>query len=152
VPFTSPMTWVSGSILTAAQLNTYVGANIVYLKGETDAYDAHAAAGAAVHGLPAGVYVAGYRGASGKWMDAGTIEITTGSSGGALNFDHPGGTIVSFSAAYSATPYVFTNLLSSTDIYAVTQAYSVSTGSFGLRVFTKNSPETRNCAWLAIGS
>ena len=146
--WTSPATWVSGSILTAAQLNQQVRDNENYLKGETDLYDTHAAAGAAVHGLGAGVYVAGFRGASGKWMDAGTASVSGTVSTG-MNLDAWGEITPTFASAYSSAPYVFTDNRGITSL-GVTQSYNVGTTGFVLRAY-RNSAATNTVSWFAIG-
>jgi len=146
--WTSPRTWVAAAVLTAAQLNEQVRDNLNYLKGETDAYDAHAAAGAAVHQLAAGVYVAGFRGAAGKWMDAnvGTISGTVSTG---MNQDAWGEITPSFSSAYSSTPYVFTDNRGPVSL-GITQAYNVSTSGFTMRAY-RNSVATNTCSWFSIG-
>jgi len=146
--WTSPRTWVAAAVLTAAQLNEQVRDNLNYLKGETDAYDAHAAAGAAVHQLAAGVYVAGFRGAAGKWMDAnvGTISGTVSTG---MNQDCWGEIAPSFASAYSSTPYVFTDNRGPVSL-GVTQAYNVSTSGFTMRAY-RNSVATNVCSWFSIG-
>jgi len=146
--WTSPRTWVAGSVLTAGQLNEQVRDNLNYLKGETDAYDAHSAAGAAVHQLAAGVYVAGFRGAAGKWMDAGESTISCGTNTG-MNMDCWGEGTPSFATAYSSTPYVFTENRGPVS-YGVTQAVNVSTATFVLRMY-RDSNATNTCSWLSIG-
>jgi len=146
--WTSPATWVSGSILYAAQLNQQVRDNLSYLKGETDAYDAHSAAGAAVHQLAAGVYVAGFRGAAGKEMraDASTISGTVSSE---MNMDSYGDISVSLSPAYSSTPYIFTDNRGPVS-FGVTQAYNVQTTGFNFRAY-RDSDATNTCSWISIG-
>ncbi|MBM3135418.1 MAG: hypothetical protein FJZ89_09105 [Chloroflexi bacterium] len=132
----------------AAQLNQQVRDNLNYLKGETDAFDAHAAAGAAVHQLAAGVYVAGFRGAAGKWMDAnvGTISGTVSYE---MNLDSYGEITPSFASAYSSAPYVFTDNRGPVSL-GVTQAYNISTSGFTMRAY-RNSVATNTCSWFAIG-
>jgi len=145
----SPRTWVAGSILTAGQLNEDLKDNMDYLKGYTDAYIAHSAAGAAVHQLAAGVYVAGFRGAAGKWIDAGVGTISNHEDKN-MNMDWWGEGTPSFATAYSSTPYVFTENRGPLS-YGVTQAIDVQTDKFVLR-FYRNGTATNVCSWFAIGS
>jgi len=145
----SPRTWVAGSILTAGQLNEDIKDNMDYLKGYTDAYIAHSVAGAAVHQLAAGVYVAGFRGAAGQEMRTGLGTISNHEDVG-MNMNWWGEGTPSFSPAYSATPYVFTENHGPLS-YGVTQAVNVSTTGFILR-FYRSSTATNVCAWFAIGS
>jgi len=146
--WTSPRTWVAGSVLTAAQLNTDVRDNLNYLQGITDAYIAHAAAGAAVHQLAAGVYVAGFRGAAGKWMDA-NVGTISGTVSAGMNQDAYGEITPSFASAYSSTPYVFTDNRGPVSL-GTTQAYNVSTSGFTMRAY-RDGVATNTCSWFSIG-
>jgi len=147
--WTAPITWSDGSILYAAQLNQQVRDNLGYLKGETDAFDAHAAAGAAVHGLGAGIYVLGYRGASGKYMVAGGTIVNTAVNTG-MNCDTWGEATPSYGAAYSSTPCVFTDVGSTIDIAGLTMAHTISTSNFVLRGY-RNSVDSFTVNWFSIG-
>jgi len=148
--WTSPATWVSGSILYAAQLNQQVRDNLNYLKGETDAFDAHAAAGAAVHQLAAGVYVAGFRGAAGKWMATGGTTVTCATDTG-MNMDAPGQTDITFPTAYSSTPVVMTDVGDTSDKYGVTQAHHLTTSGCHVRAYRSAGTVDVTVNWFSIG-
>jgi len=147
--WTSPSTWVSGSILYAAQLNQQVRDNLNYLKGETDSSGAHSGESLGVHGIPAPAGVVGFYGASGKWIDAGVGTISNHQDPN-MNMDWWGEGTPSFATAYSSTPYVFTENRGPVS-YGVTQAVNVSTTGFVLR-FYRNGTATNVCSWIAIGS
>jgi len=151
------MTWVAGSVLTAAQMNTYVRDNLNYLKSETDLFDAHAAAGSAVHGLGANIYVLGYKGST-KWTATGTASITTAVNTG-MNFDAPGNVACLYGVTFSAIPCVITeaNQTTNLDAYAITQAHSLTTTGFTLRAYRdgvagKGGSPPVYCVWCALGA
>jgi len=149
VSFTSPMTWVAGSVLTAAQMNTYVRDNLNYLKGETDSSGAHILESLGVHGIPAPAGVVGFYGSAGKWIDAGVGTISNHEDPN-MNMDWWGEGTPLFVTAYSSAPYVFTENRGPLS-YGVTQAIDVQTDKFVLR-FYRNGTATNICSWFAIGS
>ena len=138
--WTSPATWVSGSILYAAQLNQQVRDNLNYLKGETDDSGAHIGESLGVHGIPAASGVVGYYGSAGKWMTGGTVTVTCATYT-AMNMDAPGETIIYFPTAYSATPLVFTDVGNTIDKWAVTQAQHIQTTQADVRAY-RNASDT----------
>jgi len=148
--WTSPATWVSGSILYAAQLNQQVRDNLNYLKGETDDSGAHIGESLGVHGIPAASGVVGFYGSAGKWMNAGASTISC-SYYQSMNLDYPGEGTVHFDMAYSATPLVFTDVGNTIDKWAVTQAQHIQTTQADVRAYRNASDTDVTVNWFSIG-
>ena len=134
---------------TAADARTNLGLVI----GTDVAAQSHAAASAAVHGLPASVNVMGNRTAAGEFLQHATTGQTMGAFGTGATLDTGATQTVTFAVAFSASPTVVAMYLSNGTIVAGALT-ARSTTSFTLQPLgiANGNPTAEEINWIAVGS